>query len=314
MPLKPRHKRRILWSIISGLGLLLLALIVIPPMIHLNSLKTKIEKNILTETGIRATIHGNVNFSLLGQATITAHNITMPDGFVESITFSIPLSDIFNLDKARISKNIAVNGASVSVNKIVPFEMKNDLTVRNSKFHFLNKEYEIIDANLSKDSVNAIIRTDQHKYEIKSVNNNFTIKNKNNELTLTGKLLPDGTAVAHIEIIAKDINRWLEFKYPRITERFPITADMKWDGGYGVNFYNIFANGVSGEINLLPDGYRDIKLQSKTADYDMSFAIKHPEIFKNASFDIDFYGNIKFTNKTFQHLYLNIITIQCPNG
>ena len=307
MPLKPRYKRRIIWSIISILGLLILAFIIVPPMIHFNSLKPKIEKAIFAETGIKATIHGNINLSLLGKTTITAHNITLPNGFVSYCTFSIPLSNIFNIDKAQISKDITVNGASVKINKIVPFDINNRIIVNNSKFHFLNKEYEIINADLSKDIVNALIRTDQHKYEIKSIKNNFTIKNQNNNLTLSGQLLPDGTANGHINIVAQNINKWFEFKYPRITKSFPVTADITWDGGYGITFYNISSDGISGNIELLPDGYKNIKLQSKTANYDMSFAVKHPDIFKNSSFNIDFYGDIKFINKTFHHLFLNII-------
>jgi len=307
MSLKPRYKRRITWFIVSILGLLALAFVIVPPMIHLNSWKQKIENAIFAETGIKATIHGNVNFSLLGKTTITAHNITVPNGFISSFTFTMPLSDIFNMDKARIYKDIVINGAYLIITKIVPFDMNNNIVVNNSKFHFLNKEYEIITADLSKNIVNAIIRTDQHKYEIKSVNNNFMIKNKNNHLTLSGTLLPDGTANAHINIVAQDINKWFEFKYPRITGQFPITADIQWDGEYGINFDNISANGVNGTIDLLPNGYKNIKLNSHNADFDMSFAVKQPEIFKNASYDMDFYGNIKFINKNFKHLYINIV-------
>lgn len=306
MRLKPRYKRRITWSVISVLGLLVLSFVVIPPMVHLNSLKRKLENAIFTETGIKATIHGNINFSLLGKTTITAHNITLPNGFVSSCRFTMPLSDIFNIKKARISKDIVVNGASVHLDKITPFNMNNNIIVHNSKIRFLNKDYEIIDADLSKNLVNAIIRTDQHKYEIKSVNNNFTIKNKNNDLSLTGELFQNGGANAHINIIAKDINKWFEFQHPKINGRFLVAADIKWDGGYGINFYNISANGVTGTADLLPDGHKIIKLESKSADYDMSFAIKHPDIFKNTSFNLDFYGNIKFANKNFNHLYINV--------
>lgn len=307
MRLKPRYKRRIIWSVVSVLGLLLLAIVIIPPMIHLNSLKQKIENAVFAETGIKTTIHGNINFSLLGKTTITAHNITIPNGFISSCTFTMPLSDMFNIKTAHISKDIIVNGASVNISKIVPFNINNNIIVHDSKIRFLNKDYEIIDADLSKDSVTALIRTDQHKYEIKSVNNNFTIKNKNNDLYLTGELFQNGGAKAHINITAKDINKWFEFQHPTITGRFPVTADILWDGGYGIDFYNISANGVTGTANLLPDGSRTIKLKSNTADYDMSFAIKHPDIFKNTHFDLDFYGNLKFVNKNFKHLYINVI-------
>lgn len=307
MPIKPRNKRRITWFLISCVGILALSFVIIPPMIHLNSLKTKIENSIFTDTGIKATIHGNINFSLLGKATIIAHNITLPNGFVSSCKFTMPLSDLFNLNKARISKEIVVNGASLQIDKILPFNMNNNIIVNNSKIHFLNKDYEIINGDFSKDKINALIRTDQHKYEITSVDNNFNIRNKNNNLNLSGKLLKDGSATAHISIIAQDINKWFEFDAPRIKGKFPITADIKWDGGYGIDFYNISANGVIGQANLLPDGYKEIKLESKHADYDMSFAVKNPDIFKNASYNMDFYGKLKFLDKTFKHLYINIV-------
>lgn len=307
MSIKPRYKRRILWSLISIIGLLLLAVIVLPPMIHLNSLKTKIQDAIFTETGMRTTIHGDINFSMLGKTTIITHDITIPDGFISSFQFSIPWTDIFNIKNATISEDITISGASFILKKITPFNMNKNIIVKDSRFTFLNKEYEIIDGNFSKNMVSALIRTDQHKYDITSIDNNFTIKNKNNNLNLYGKLLPDGTATAHISIIAQDINRWFEFKHPKIKGRFPITANIKWDGGYGIDFYDISANGVTGSAELLPNGYKTIKLQSKNADYDMSFAIKNPDIFIDAHFDMDFYGKIKFANYNFKHLYINVI-------
>ena len=305
MSIKPRYKRRIIWSLVSVIGFLLMAIIVVPPMIHLNSLKTKIQNVIFARTGIKATIHGNINFSLLGKTTIIAHDITIPDGFISSCKFSIRWIDMFNIKNAKISDDIVVDGASLSVKKITPFNMKNNIIVHDSKMRFLNKEYEIIDANFSKEHVQAIVRTDQHKYEIKSFDNNFTIQNKNNNLNIAGQLNQDGTATAHLSIIAQDVNRWFEFSQPRIRGHFLITTDVKWDGGYGIDFYNISANGVKGSAQLEPDGYKNIKLNSKTADYDMSFIVKNPEILKNTSFDMDFYGQIKFLDKTFQHLYIN---------
>ena len=307
MSIKPRYKHRIIWFLVSIIGLLLLSIIVLPPIIHLNSLKPKIQDAIFAQTGIRATIHGDVNFSLLGKTTIIAHNITIPNGFISSFEFSIPWSDMFNIQNAKISDDITINGASLVVNKITPFDKNNDITIKNSKFNFLNKEYEIVDGHFSKNVVSAIVRTDQHKYDITSIDNNFTIKNKNNNLNMYGKLLPDGTAIAHISIVAQDVNRWFEFKQPRITGTFPITANMKWDGEYGIVFSDISANGVIGSAELAPNGYKNIKLVSKNANYDMTFAIKHPEIFTDAHFDMDFYGKIKFADNTFKHLYINVI-------
>ena len=307
MSIKPRYKRRILWSLISIIGITCVGIFVVPPMVTLNYLKPKIEKAILKETGIPARINGDIHFSLLGKATIVAHDISLEKGFVSSCEFSVPFMSVFDIENANISGDIYVNGASLSVEKILPFSMNTNLIVKNSKIKFLNKTYEIINANLSKKSVSAIVRTNQHKYEIQSEDNNFTIRNKNNDLNLTGTLFNDGGATAHISIIAQNVNRWFEFETPRINGKFPITADMYWNGNYGIEFTNINANGVSGEAILQEDGYKKIKLKNNHADYDMSFILKDISVIKNASFNLDFYGNIKFLDKKIKHLYVDIV-------
>ena len=307
MPIKPRYKRRFLWSLISFIGVIVVSVFIVPPMITLNSLKPKIEQTIFKETGIPVKINGDIHFSLLGKATIVAHDISLENGFVSSCEFAVPLMSIFDIEKANISGDIYVNNASLSVEKIKPFSMSTKLIVKNSKIKFLNKTYDIVNADLSKESVYAIVRTNQHKYEIKSTNNKFVIKNKNNDLNLSGDLYKDGSAVAHISITAQNINRWFEFESPKITGKFPITADIKWNGSYGVNFTNISANGISGEADLQEDGYKIIKLKNDNADYDMSFILKDTSILKNADLNLDFNGNIKFLDKKFKHLFVNIV-------
>jgi len=311
MSTKNRLKTRFIWISAIILAFFALAIVVIPPMVNLNFLKPKIEKVILSRTGIPAEIHGNINFSLLGHATIIAHNITVPNGTVSSCKFEIPFFDIFDLRNANISGDISVSGASLFVEKIVPFEIKNPITVRDSNIQFLNKEYTIINATLSKDNINAVVRTDQHKYEIKSKNNFFMIKNKNNDLNMSGELYDDGTATAHIEITAQNINRWFEFEKPRINGQFPVIADLAWDGKYGVKFTNIYANGISGSVDLQDDGYKIVKLKSNSADYDLSFFLQNPDVLQNASFDLDFYGTLKFADKVFKHV--KIITVGSSN-
>ncbi len=302
MPTKQKHTNKFLLFLLSFIAIFVLALVIVPPMVTLNSMKPKIEAAILAKTGIQTKIHGNVNFSLMGSASIIAHNISIPNGVVSSVQFKIPLLDIFNIQKANISGDIYVNGASLHVEKITPFDINNKIIVNNSKIHFLNKEYKIVHADFSKNDTTAFIRTDQHKYEIKSTNNDFIIKNKNNNLILNGKLLKNGSAHAHIGIIAQDINKWFEFKTPRITGKFPITADVYWDGGYGIKFDNISAQDVHGSVEFRDDGYKIVKLKSNNANYNMSFILKDPYILKDASFDLDFYGNIQFGNRIFKHL------------
>ena len=304
--LTQKYKSRILWIALAAVGILLFSFLVIPPMIRLDSLKPKIEEVILTQTGIPATIHGHVNISLLGYATIVAHDISVPNGVISSCEFAIPLYKIFNIKTANISVDINIRGASLVIDKIVPFDMNTNIKIKDSTIQFLNKEYSINYANLSKTFVTANLATDQHRYQITSIDNEFIIKNKNNELTLTGKLHDNGTATAHINITAQNINRWFEFEKPKITGHFPITANIKWDGGYGVDFYDISADGVTGSVNFKNDGHRIVKLKTNNADYDMSFILHDSEILKNASFDLDFYGKIKFFDKTFNHLYVDV--------
>ena len=237
--------------VLTGLVALgIISLITIPPMIDLNNLKPKIETAIFNKTGIKSEIHGNIHFSLLGRATIIAHNISVPNGVISDIEFTIPFRDIFDLENAKISNDITINGASFSVDKLVPFYINNTVNINNSKIKFLDKEYNIISGKLSKDKMSAIVRTDQHKYDIKSEKNNFHI---------------------------------------------------------GVTFDNISANGVSGSATLQEDGYKIVNLKTNHADYNLDFILQDTEILQGGRFDLDLTGKIKFMDKTFKHLYVNIV-------
>ncbi len=307
--MKKKHKSRyrILWYILPIMAFIVLSIIIVPPMIQLNFLKSKIENVILSKTGIPVTINGNVHASMLGKARIVAHNLTIPNGTIADCEFTIPFFDLFNLKNASISDTISVSGAILHIDQLTPFDIKEDIIIKNSTLQFLNKEYRIINAKLSEQGINANVRTDQHKYEIKAKSNQFTVKNYNNNLNMSGKLLSDGTATAHISIVAQDINKWFEFDTPRITGQFPITADLKWNGSYGVDFYNISANGVTGKISLQEDGYKIIDLKSQNADYDMSFLVTNLELLKNAAFNLNFSGKLQFMDKTFKRLEIKTI-------
>ncbi len=305
---KSKYTSKILLFILSVIAMLGLAVIIVPPMVSINTIKPKIEEAILNQTGVRARIHGNINFSLMGKATIVAHDISIPNGVISSVEFAFPLLDIFNIKNADISGDIYVNGASLHVDKITPFNINKNIVINDSKIQFLNKEYNIIHADMSKDEIDAFVRTDQHKYEIKSIGNKFVIKNKNNDLILTGELFKNGTAKGHISIIAQDINRWFEFETPRIAGQFPITADVSWNGEYGIKFDNIVAQNVRGSIEYKNDGYKIIKLKSDNANYDMTFFMKDPKILQNASFDLNFYGDMTFMKQKINHLILDTVS------
>ena len=67
MSIKNTLKNKFIWLFMALIAVLTVSIIVIPPMVHLNFLKPKIENVILTQTGIPAQIHGNINFSMMGQ-------------------------------------------------------------------------------------------------------------------------------------------------------------------------------------------------------------------------------------------------------
>nr|MBQ0091677.1 hypothetical protein [Candidatus Enterousia merdequi] len=300
-------KHKILFYVLPLLAILVMAVVIIPPMVHLETFKPKIENIITSKTGIPVKVNGDIHISLLGGATIVADDISVPNGVISSCEFAIPFFDIFNLKNANLSNDIIVNKASLVITKIVPFDIDTKIIVKDSKIKFLNKEYKIINGEFSKNNVHALVRTDQHKYEISSSNKLFVVNNNNNNLKLSGELFDDGTAKAHIDIIAKDINKWFEFETPRITGQFPVISDVKWNGSYDVEFNDISAQNISGNIHLQEDGYKIIKLSSKNSDYDLSFLAKNPEIFQESTLDLDFYGKLKFFDKTFRHVVINTI-------
>ena len=120
MALKPRYKRRIFWSIIITFGIFIMALVFIPPMINLNYLGPKITQTIAEQTGIETKINGDIHFSLLGRATIVAHDVTIPHGTIDSLMFSIPLTHIFNLDDAPLTGDITVYRANITIYNLMP--------------------------------------------------------------------------------------------------------------------------------------------------------------------------------------------------
>ena len=118
MALKPRYKRRIIWSVVTIVAAAIVALVIIPPMITLDGMRGKIEHAIETQTGITAQITGNVHFSLLGRATIVAHDVVIPNGHIDAVMFSVPLTHIFNLADAQLSNRIIVGGATLEISSL----------------------------------------------------------------------------------------------------------------------------------------------------------------------------------------------------
>lgn len=303
MSIKPRYKRRILWSIITLVGLIGLLFVIVPPMINLNKLKPKLQRTIWQQTGTSAKINGDIHFSLLGGATIVAHDIDIESGHINNISFTVPLRYIFKIDSAPLSGDISVHGGRLAVSRLEQVRFNHDINLYNTTVRFLGKDYDIIRANLSRGTLRGTVRTNQHKYDIDFSDYDFTIRNQNDNLVILGQLYPDGTARGQIAIETKDINRWFEFSEPKINTPVKLTTYFDWDGGYGFKFTDINANGeVFGNIELYPDGSRNIQLRGNDIDFNMSFLLNPTKMLQNTNFDLDFYGDLRLSDYEFHHI------------
>lgn len=302
MALKPRYKRRIFWSIITIIGVIILAMIVVPPMITLNNLKPKIEQTISEQTGVPAKINGDVHFSLLGRATIVAHDVSITAGEIGAVMFSVPLTDIFNLDNATLSGDITIYDADISISNLIPQNFNLPLEINNSNIKFKNREFEIVDATLDNGHLIGTVRTKNHKYDIDFQNDVFYIHNQNDKLEITGQLFANGSVIGHISMETDEINRWFGFSEPKIDNTIAISMDFDWDGGRGWKFQNIQMQRISGNITIMPNGNKIVELRGHDITYDLSFLLKPSRIFYKTKFDLDFTGRMKFGEYEFEHI------------
>ena len=307
MALKSRYKRRIFLIITFFFGLSILALIFVPPMFTLNGLKPKIEQTILDQTGITAKIKGNINFSLLGHATIVAHDIETPIGEIGSLLFTIPLTSIFDLNNAPLTGNISVYKANVKITSLIPEKFDHQIKIYDSDVSFKNRNFEIIRATLKDGILSGIIRTQNHKYDIEFEHDLFYVRNQNDKIEITGQIYADGSVRGQISMKTEDINKWFGFEYPEIKEQITLTTNFEWDGNRSFAFKDIKANKFSGNIYIFSDGSKKIELNGKDITYDFSFLFQPSNILYKTNFNLEFYGNLKFGLYNFNHLKINAV-------
>lgn len=299
MNIKSRHKRRFFWTIIALIGLFFIGLICIPPFINLNKLRPNLEAKLYEQTGVKTEINGDINFSLLGTATIVAHNITIPNGTIGSISFSVPLTQMFNLQNATLNKNITVNNANLNVDDLFLHPVSNQIFITNATINFMNHDYKIVRGVLSDNTLRAQVRTPQHKYDVEYNDGEFTIINSNDNLHIRGTLFPNGGAAGEMSITTNDINKWFEFENPKITTPVSLSMEFEWDGKYGFDFTNIHANNYSGSVKLLESGIRVLNFKSENTDIDLSFIMRDKSMLTKTNLNLDFNGKIKFQDDVF---------------
>lgn len=307
MPIKPRHKRRTLWVIIILFALVITGLLVLPSFINLNKMRGRIETAIFAQTGVTTQIDGDITFGVLGRTTIIAHDVRLPHGTAKKLAFKIPFMGLFNPMGTTLNGEISATGARINLTSLAALNLKYDLAVHDSIVRFMDKDYYIINGVFKKGTFNGLVRTGQHKYDIRFHDKEFTVKNGNLNLNIHGELYPSGAASGTLEISTDKINSWFEFSEPKITRHVNLVTDFWWDGEYGFKFYDIKANNVQGNIDLESNGWRNINLSSDNTDFDFTFLARPNSILKNTRINIDFMGNLKFENRDFRHIKIDAV-------
>ncbi|MBO4480404.1 MAG: hypothetical protein J5742_02130 [Alphaproteobacteria bacterium] len=307
MPMKPRHKRRTFWTIIVLFAVIVISVIVLPSFIKLNEMREHLESAIFAQTGVVAHVKGDITFGLLGQTTIIAHDVDLPHGSARSLAFKIPFTGLFNPTEVEIRDAIGAVGADVTLTSLETLNLKYDMAVKDSVVRFMGKDYHIIDGLFHKGTFDGLVRTGQHKYDIRFNEKEFTIKNRNLNLNIQGELFPSGAATGTLEISTDKINSWFQFDEPKFTRRVNVTTDFWWDGGYGFRFYDLVANNVHGNIEIDANGWLTINLTSDNTDFDFSFLSRPGQFLRDSRINVDFYGNLKFNKRNFNHIKLDIV-------
>ncbi len=307
MAIKPRYKRRIGWTLVGIIAAAIIAVVFVPPAITLNYMKPQLESAVETQTGIHAQFGGDVNFSLLGHATIVARDISVPFGTIHSAMFSVPWHSVFHPTAAELNGPISIYGANFKIRNLNAIDFNAKIIIYNSTVEFMSHNYDIIRGELQNGKFTGTVRTAQHKYDVTYQNDEFVIHNYNNNLEIIGQLYDDGSVSGQLSIETDNINKWFEFPEPMIHDAVNLSMDFTWDGDHTFDFRNISANNATGNIKLYPDGRRDIQMQSGDIDYDFSFLMQPMKYLRGVNLNIDFYGNLKFGKQTFNHLKISAI-------
>ena len=158
MALKPRHKRRIFWTIITVIATVLLASVLIPPFITLNSLKPMVEQSVHAQTDVPLKLNGDIHFSLVGGATIVAHDVDVPNTKIGSVLFSIPFHSFFNIKNAKLDGPVIVYDADIKIDKLTPAVFNHNIEIYNSNITFQGRQFHIVRADYTDGKFYGIIK------------------------------------------------------------------------------------------------------------------------------------------------------------
>lgn len=310
MPNTQGHTHKAFWFITISIFVIAFGLMIVPTMITLNSMRPQLEAAILAQTGVVLKINGDVNFSILGGTNIIAHDVITPHGRTKKLSVKIPFSGLFDRQNLELDNVIRAYGADIYLTTLATLQLKYNLTADNSVLHFMGKDYHIIHGEFINGTFNGLVRTGQHKYDIKFIGNQFFVKNKNLNLEINGEFFSAGGAAGTLEINTDKINSWFEFDDPPLTRRIKLGTNFVWDGGSGFKFFDLVANNVRGNIDIEPTGWRNITLVSDDTVFDFSFLAHPTKILYNTKLDIDFYGDLTFNNQHFKHVIIDVVSTE----
>lgn len=302
MALKPRYKRRIFWTTLSVIGGAALAVVIVPPMITLNGFRPFLEKTILEQTDVHAKLNGDIHFSLIGGATIVAHDVVVPTARIGAVLLSVPFRDMFDIKNATLDRTVVIYDADIKIDKLAPVAFNHNIEINDSDIDFMGHKFHIVDAEFSDGAFHGIVRTDDHKYDVEFIGDSFYIKNKNDNLDLTGQMYADGTVRGHISLDMDGIKNLFGLPPIKFNRTMDVSANFEWDGGRGYKLTNIISPDFAGNIELNPNGERVIQLVSENMVFDFSFLGQPNKILSKTIFNLDLYGNLRFLNHDFEHL------------
>lgn len=308
MSLKNKQKHLLLSITILIIGILLLAITIIPPMITLNGFKPMVEKSIYEQTSVPAKLNGDIHFSLIGGATIVAHDVSVPTAKIGSVMLTIPFHDIFNIKNARLDNTVTIYDAEILIDKLAPASFNHNIEIYNSNIDFMGRKFHIVRADFTDGEFHGTIRSENHKYDVEFIGDTFHIKNKNNNLEIVGQIYSDGSIRGHMSLETTNINEWFGFSEPKINYPVHMTANFEWYGDNGYKFTNIISDSFSGNFEMLPNGDKIIQLVSNNANFDFTFLLKPNNLLTKTNLKLDLYGDLKFANYKFNHLKIDAIS------
>ncbi len=307
MALKPKHKRRIFLTLICIIGALVLAMILIPPMITLNKFRPAIEQSIYQQMSVPAKLNGDIHFSLIGGATIVAHDVVVPTAKIGAVLLSIPFSNFFNMNNPELEMKVVVYDADITIDKLSPVNFNHNIEIYNSHITFMGRQFHIVRAEFADGEFHGTIRTADHKYDLEFIGDTFIIRNKNKDLEITGQMYSDGSIRGTMSLRTNNLNDWVGFNGPASDTPIYVTTNFEWDSDNNYKFTNLESDKLSGNIEILSNGEKNIQLVSNDIDFDFTFLLTPGEILNKTNLNLDFYGDLKFANHKFNHLKIQAI-------